>query len=246
MKKHIDWLIVLSFDGVLGGAEHLLRSLSEHFVEQDKKCLIFFLSNKKLGGWDKIALHPNCTVKYSPFKNHFLGYLYFIPYLVYLTSKYHIERTLSSQTLVNALIGFSKRLGVLRETKVIVRESTSVFKQLVGLKAQRYRLAYSMGYSKVDLVVFQTELMKQNLIQQIPWIDDKLNSVVLHNPINLEHVIEQSLVPNEIFESKRFIIAAVRLTPIKGYDLLIRAFKEISEEFQALELWILGYGIEKK
>lgn len=224
----------------------MLRSLTEQFVEEDKKCMVFFLSKKRLGGWDKLAPHPNCTIKYSPFKNHFLGYLYFIPYLVFLTSRYRIARTLSSQTLVNALIGFSKRIGILRKTKVIVRESTSVFKQLNGLKAQRYRMAYAIGYSKVDLVIFQTEVMKNNLFQRIPWIERKLHSVVLRNPINVAQVLNQSLIPDKVFEGKKFIVAAGRLIPVKGFDLLIQAFKDISAEFPSLELWILGYGDEKE
>ena len=50
----------------------------------------------------------------------------------------------------------------------------------------------------------------------------------------------------DIIKNKKFIVAAGRLAPVKGFDLLIKAFEKIRKVDSDLHLVILGEGDERK
>lgn len=241
MRNKIDWFIVVSDDGGFGGAEYIQLQIAEYLISENYTCTIYFLTNTRYGKWDHLS--NKSRLVYSPFSSYFLGYLYLIPFIINTAIKNRIQWTFSSQTLVNAMLGIMKKLRVLKRAKIVVRESTSVFKQIKGLKALRYRLAYNFGYSKVDYVIFQTELMKNDLLKEFPWMSSNMNLLVLGNPINLELVRKKSLESFNFHLEKKFIVAAGRLINVKGFDILIDSFHKIKNNFPNLELWILGEGI---
>ncbi len=242
MKKSIDWLIVVPNDRLGGGAEQLLMNLTDHLSSSGQECTIYFLNSERLDGWK--YLENRCRLIYSPFPSYFLGYIALFFFIIRFRIGHSIKHTLSSQTLINAMLGFMKRLGFLKNTKVIVRESNSIFHLLSGLKLLRYKIAYQVGYSKVDLLICQTEFMKNQLLAEIPWMKKKLNVIVQKNPINLDLVRTNSEKRNKINQSSEFIVAAGRLVPAKGFDILIHSFNEIKDQYPNLELWILGEGVE--
>ena len=244
MKNNIDWLIVVPNDRLGGGAEQLLMNLADYLSNSDEKCTIYFLHSKKLDGWK--YMEDRCQLTYSPFPNYFLGYIALFFFIIRFSMQNSIKHTLSSQTLINALLGLMKRIGFLRKTKVIVRESNSIFHLLKGLKLLRYKIAYQFGYSKVDLLICQTEFMKNQLIEAIPWMEKKLIIIVQKNPINLELVKANAYKKSKIDQDIEFIVAAGRLVPAKGFDILIRSFNEIKDQFPKLQLWILGEGTEQE
>lgn len=241
MKKEIDWLIIVSDDGLFGGAEQIQLQVTEYLINEDYNCKVYFLKNTRFGRWDHIS--GKCDLGYSPFSSYFLGYLYLIPFIIKISRRNRIQRAFSSQTLINAMLGFLKKIKVLSTTKLIVRESTSVFKQLSGLKAKRYKMAYFLGYDKIDSIIFQTEVMKRNLLEEIPKLKNKTGLYVLKNPINLESIEEKSREDLKLDFDKEFIVAAGRLVEVKGFDILIQSFNKIKDNFPGLELWILGEGL---
>jgi len=244
MKKNIDWFITLPNDRLDGGAEHFLMNLTDYLSNTDNKCTVYFLQSKKSDRWK--IVEDRCRLIYSPFNNYFLGYFALFIFIINYSRNHNIKNTLSSQTLINALFGFLKRLGILKRTKIIVRESNSIFHLLNGSKLFRYKMAYQLGYSKVDLLICQTEFMKNQLIDALPWMKKKLKITVMDNPINIDHVKANSAKKHNINENCEFIIAAGRLVPAKGFDILISSFKEIEDQFPHLELWILGEGKERE
>jgi glycosyltransferase involved in cell wall biosynthesis len=241
MNNNINWLIVVSDDGVFGGAEYMQLQITEYLINKNNSCTVYFLKSTRFGKWDHLA--NKCKLVYSPFSSYFLGFLYLIPFIIKTSIKNRIQWTFSSQTLINAMLGLMKKLGVLKKSKIVVRESTSVFKQIKGLKALRYKLAYNIGYSKVDFVIFQTELMKNDLLREFPWMNNNLKLFVLGNPINLDLVRVKSLEDSQSHLEKEFIVAAGRLVNVKGFDILIDSFNRIKNNFPNLELWILGEGV---
>ena len=171
MKNKIDWLIIVSDDGVFGGAEHIQLQITEYLVRENNRCMVYFLKNTRYGKWDHLS--KKCQLIYSPFSSYFLGYIYLIPFIIKTSLSGQIKRAFSSQTLINAMLGLMKKIGVLGKTKIIVRESTSVFKQIKGLKATRYKMAYVIGYQKIDSIIFQTAIMKSNLLEEVPSLKNK-------------------------------------------------------------------------
>ncbi|MCM4172559.1 glycosyltransferase [Arenibacter sp. TNZ] len=243
MKKYFDWLIVIPTDSLGGGAEQLLFNITSYLSNKDEKCLIVFLSEKRSGMWE--VLENKCKIKYLPCKNLYLGYLLFIPYLIVLRTTSRVKNTFSSQTLINALLGLMKKIGLLRRTKVIVRESNSIFHLLKGKKLKMYAFAYKIGYSKINLVICQTNFMKTQLQAANPWMEKKLKVIVMSNPIDLDMIQQKSKIElNESYDCD-IIVAAGRLVPVKGFDILIESFYELQKDFPNQKLIILGEGKER-
>lgn len=242
-RKKIDWLFVLPSDSLGGGAEQLQLNLVKYLVEDGQRCQVFMLRKKYSGKWE--SLGNNYTIKYLPFTNIYLAYVVIFPMLIYYACTHKIIHTFSSQTLINGLLGFIKKLGFFRRTKVIVRESNSIFELLSGNKLKLYALAYKLGYSKVDLVICQTEYMKDQLIASVPRFKEKLKIIVLPNPVNLKDIKSRENEYVEGVENLEYIVAAGRLVPVKGFDILLKAFIPISKSHPNLSLLILGEGGER-
>ena len=245
IKKDIDWLVIMPHDRLLGGAEQLLMNLVTHLSKKGNQCMVMFLKKKIYGDWEH--LEESCVIRYGNSKNVFIGYISLLPRLIRVNIKYKILRSFTSQTLINAMMGFLKKLRFFRKTTVIVRESNSIFHLLKGLKLKRYVLAYRVGYGGVDLVICQTKFMKDQLVQAMPWMEKKLRILVLANPIDLEMIKEKAReqLPTEL-KGKRFIVAAGRLVPAKGFDILIKSINALQKDDPKLELVILGDGPERQ
>ncbi|SHF79806.1 Glycosyltransferase involved in cell wall bisynthesis [Arenibacter palladensis] len=243
MKKDIDWLIVIPTDSLGGGAEQLLFNVASYLSNKNEKCQIVFLSKKRSGMWE--VLENKCKIKYLPTKNLYLGYLLFIPYLIGLRNASRIKNTFSSQTLINALLGLMKKFGILKNTKIIVRESNSIFHLLKGKKLKIYALAYKIGYSKINLVICQTNFMRTQLLEANPWMNKKLKVIVMSNPVDLDMINQKSKIELQEKYDSDVMVAAGRLVPVKGFDLLIESFFELQKLYPNLKLIILGEGKER-
>lgn len=243
MKKEYDWLFIVPRDGIHGGAEQMIFNLAYHASKNGSKCRVLCLQNKKYLHWE--PYEQVMDIRYSPFSDVYLGYIYYFFAIPLLRFKERYRYAFSSQTLINAMLGIIKQLGILPRTKLIVRESNSIFHLLSGAKLKLYSLAYKIGYHKVDLLILQTEFMKNQLLDAMPWMQRKLRMIVLPNPINLDLISEKAAVENPSLKGRKFLVAAGRLVPAKGFDILIDAFRELQPSNPDLELIILGDGPEK-
>lgn len=238
-RKKIDFLTIVIGDNG-GGAQQTQYNVVHELIKQGKKCHVTIIKPKQDGRWE--SLESKCTVTYFPFKSVFLGYIYLVPFLIGLSIRYKIKYTFTSQTLINGMVGFFKRLGILKSTKVIVRESNTIFELLNGTKLTRYQRAYKIGYPGVDLVICQTNYMKDKLIEALPWLEDKTKVVVISNPINYDDILEKSKVAIPELQTEGYIVAAGRLVDAKGFDLLIDAYSNIKTQIANCKLFILGDG----
>jgi glycosyltransferase involved in cell wall biosynthesis len=180
---------------------------------------------------------------YFPFPHKFvkINYILLFPYLIYFLFTHRVFHTFTTQTLINSALGIFKTLGLLNKTKVIVRESNSIFELFEGQKLKRYKMAYSLGYRNVNLIICQTDYMKEGILSKLPWLN-KNKVIVIPNPINLGYINE---LENQVIDSLadlNYIVAAGRLVPAKGFDLLIQAFSNVFPRHSNLKLIILGEG----
>ena len=183
-------------------------------------------------------------ISYLPFKSYIFGALALIPFLT-ISNYNKADYTFSSQTIINGTLGLAKRLGILK-AKIILRESNSIFELLSGFKLKIYSLFYNLGYKGSSLVICQTDYMKDQLVKALPDLTLKMNLVTVANPFNFDDVQSKSGALAPDFKNKRFLVAAGRLAPAKGFDLLITAFSEIQKEHIYLELIILGEGGDRQ
>ncbi len=228
-------LIVIPNDE-LGGAELLLKNLCEEYSKSNHVFCICLTKISKLNGWKDLDI----KFIYLPTKNVYIGcFLLFF----YLLGKKN-DLTISSNVLLNGLLGFFRKIKIFKTNRLILRESTRIFSRYSGIKLFKYLIFYKLGYNYSDAIIMQTDLMKIEFIKNLPYIN-KPKIVVLSNPINLVNLRRLSEIEIDVFDFK-FILAVGRLVQEKGFDLLINAFFNLKNINSCYKLIIIGDGPDRK
>jgi len=227
-------LIVLPTDN-LGGAEKVLKMIARHYIN-NANVSVFFLQKRSTSLWDDLLINKNITLDYGKSKSSALGLINLL-YFILKCRKYH--HIFSSQTIINGFIGLLIKLRLIQTKFFIARESTTVFNRFSGIKLFRYRLIYYLGYRYIDLLICQTELMKNQFIKNLPFISEKINIKTIPNPIEFTEILTPRT--DSIF-NEEYIVAAGRLIEEKGFDILIDAFNLLQNDYYNLKLVILGEG----
>lgn len=97
-------------------------------------------------------------------------------------------------------------------------------------------------YQVFDKIVCVSAVVERKA-QEILGVE---KTVVLYNPIETKKIEELSKISVDKDEKKIRIVSIGSLIPVKGYDRLIRVVKKLRDEHVAIELLILGEGIERK
>jgi glycosyltransferase involved in cell wall biosynthesis len=226
-------LLFVSITDKANGAENILLQAA-----RASNATLLFLKKVESGG---LNIPENQQIEYVSTKSILGGFLRVIKYLNPYRTNYII---FSTHPYLNAYLGFLKRIGFL-QSKLIVRECSSVLTRYEGLKKWSYKLAYRLGYPGANLIVCQTCSMRDTFVQHLPYID-KRTVIIQKNPID----IEQNLIKaNEALPAAdaaaEFICAAGRFIPEKGFDILLMAFDEIKASRPNLQLLIFGEGPEQ-
>lgn len=235
-------ILVVIPNGVLGGAEQLLKIIAQYYIAQGRQLDILALKASGLDAWDDVTAHPNVSLHALVSTSETKGILKWFSYAFKHRSRRY-ERVYSSHIHINGVAGILRRLGWLKADYFIGRESTSAFLRFSGIKLRIFQFLYNTGYRYLDLLICQTSLMKDNLLKNVPFLKDKAQ--VIPNPIDLNQIRIIESKPVDIFCKQPYIVSAGRLIPEKGYDLLIKAFATIKKSYPNLKLLILGEGKER-
>lgn len=102
---------------------------------------------------------------------------------------------------------------------------------------QKLQLKYT--YTFADKVVVQTDEMYKELIN-MGWVKEE-KVVTLHNPIDKIFIDSKASEPSPYMDNnKKKYVASGRFDYVKGFDILVRAFKVVSETQSNSELYIIG------
>lgn len=228
--------------GKLGGAEQLVKELIIGYTKNNNIPYVFFLTNNNVELFlDGIDIDKS-QVYISPFKRESFGYLYLPFVCLFHTIKFgKLDFVFSTHVHLNSLVGLFRRFRIIYSKVQISRESTLIFKRFSGFRLLLFKLFYKIGYRFIPIILCQTRLMRSELIKNLPWLLDYSKILVLNNPINLDLVKNKSVIE---FNKPDFdyIVSAGSLTYNKGFDILIKSFKNISIEFPNIKLLILGEG----
>jgi glycosyltransferase involved in cell wall biosynthesis len=95
-------------------------------------------------------------------------------------------------------------------------------------------------YKNVDLVIAQSDGMKDDLINNYGFVNSKIAKI--NNPINAE--IENYLENNKIETGKKrdYLLCIGRLEESKAWHYTIRAFAEIAPDYPGLHIKFVGKG----
>lgn len=228
--------------GNLGGAEQVLLQIANYYAKQNAHVYVYLMTN--LGAEDFSArLEPNVNLININAGRELVGS---IRLLMHFIGKHKrnkgFDYAFTSHIHLNAFISLLRKFSIISVKKHVARESTMIFSRFKGLRLKLYNTLYDIGYGGVDLVVCQTQLMRKSLLRNKPRLNAK-KVIVVNNPITIldsSHVLINPLI------DKQYIVAAGRLIPEKGFDVLIASFMLLRHTHKRLELVILGNGVMKE
>ncbi|MDB4177209.1 glycosyltransferase, partial [Schleiferiaceae bacterium] len=155
-----------------------------------------------------------------------------------VSSDYDI--VISSNIYVNSFLCFLRQIGVLRTKKLIIRESTNIFRRYKGRRLLRYKILYRLYRNNFDYLLFQNPIMRLDLLTFLSLSnDDIVKYPVLPNPVDREslgNLSEDRLDKN----LGSYALVVARLIHAKGIDLLIKSWSLIDTD---LNLVIVGNGV---
>ncbi len=129
-----------------------------------------------------------------------------------------------------------------RGTRVIVREAIAVSSAYKTWKMSWiWPLLFRVLYRRADQIICQCEFMAKDLEKQFGVPHDRIS--IIYNPVDADGIrdrAEQGPNPFSEHGSGPHLVAAGRIAPQKGFDLLIQALPRLLEISPEARLWILG------
>lgn len=233
-------LVHLQFDDLSrGGAESILFQISYYLALQGAEVHVVFLKPRLRGDWE-VYKGKNWHLHYG--KGRKFQLLWFLAINFWRLRKLSFDISFTSIVEHTAIFGLLKHTHMLKIKTIIGRESTSIFKRFHGIKLLQKRLLYYIGYPFVDILICQTTCMKEQLLEHLPWLQKKANVCVIPNPVDFKKIREMEKEATDTFNWRPYIVAAGRMIPEKGFDVLLCAFKMLSNDYPELKLVILGDG----
>lgn len=169
---------------------------------------------------------------------------YALPMIVALIRARRPDVVLS--TIGNLNLAIASVRGLLpRQTKLIARETSVVSRNLAG-QANRWFWAamYRFVYPRLDHVICQSRDMYADLTDRFAFPADRAS--IVNNPVQIaeiRRIVEGARVPDVPAPTGGgHLVAAGRLSPEKGFDLLIEALALCRDP--TLRLTIVGDGPE--
>ncbi|MEM9941478.1 MAG: glycosyltransferase, partial [Planctomycetota bacterium] len=140
----------------------------------------------------------------------------------------------------NLLVSFLSLCRFIR-TKVIIREANTPSADMAKFKhAWLYRLLYRVLYRRADIIICQTNVMRDDLINHFGVPSEK--AITIYNPVDVDRVREKFRSSESPFSSATNIVACGKLDHQKGFDILLDAFSKVKKQSGDVVLTIVGEG----
>ncbi|MGL5989247.1 glycosyltransferase [Cetobacterium sp.] len=99
-------------------------------------------------------------------------------------------------------------------------------------------------YSKFDEIICVSNHSRNSLLELYPEYENKTK--VIYNPIDSEEILNKSLDKIEMNKDRVNLVTVGRLSDEKGYDLLLKAIKNLRDKNLNFKLYIVGTGPYEK
>lgn len=124
--------------------------------------------------------------------------------------------------------------------RLLIREGTRTASREVTRNALR-RWGYKQAYRRADVVICQSEFMKQEMRREFGLAPEKLARI--YNPVDIGLISELARSGENPFPTPGPNLVGIgRLSSEKGFDVLLRAMRIIQPVVPSARLTILGEG----
>lgn len=130
-------------------------------------------------------------------------------------------------------------------TAVVIREANTPSIRLKHTRHPRlYGFCYRNFYPFSDKLVCNCRYMKEDLVSHFGAASNRIS--VIQNPVDVKRISSQILSETDPYPPDRIHIVSVgRLQYQKGFDLLLRSFKQCLGNISGVHLTIVGEGPER-
>lgn len=132
-----------------------------------------------------------------------------------------------------------------RGVQVLIRQNGTVSSALAfGNVPRSTGLLYRLLYRHADKIICQSSAMADDLARKLGLESSQL--AVLPNPVDVDGIRDVVAQTENVWTgSGPHVVAVGRLSPEKGFDLLLEALSSIEQSFPAIKLVIAGTGPEE-
>ena len=222
-------IIVPSF--VIGGSERVQYLFASELEKiTNYKITVFFLSKRNLNNltfWSELNFSK---IIYANSVREKYGMFYLLKHLV--TSKYDLIFTSNSH--LNGFVSLLKILRIIRNCKVVIRESNDVYNRFKNKKILWLYAFYHKLYYGSNKIIFQNEKMLQRFLISNKFAKNK--SVIIKNPVEIKTNISQ-YTPNSLS-----LVMVGRLNKNKNHILGLKLIKQLKKKYKNIKLDIYGSG----
>lgn len=155
------------------------------------------------------------------------------------------QAVLSTLGELNLMLILSRPLWPGR-VRLLVRESTLVSARLPHEVRSPRLLAALVRYvyPSADIIICQSDAMLRDLSESFKLPRDKM--IRIYNALDVDRIRRLACAEPRLYAGAGpHLVSAGRLSPVKGFDLLIEAMTEVVKAFPSVDLTILGEGPEE-
>ena len=226
-RKHKVLVFVQS---AVGGAERMSITVTKTLDRQRFEVIYCLVGTRKQGKGQLENFIPNdLQIRHISRRN---------PIFLIATFLMMLARE-KPDVVFSSVLNLNNKLLLLRslfkKTKFIIRADNYLYTY-----SRKQRRIIGKTYPKADVIITQTEEMKQELDRELHLPEDK--TVTLYNPIDtatIETRLEEGANPYPDDGSVRYV-ASGRFAKQKGFDLLVEAFAVVKKEQPQATLYIVG------
>lgn len=212
----------------MGGAERILRIVAAEAAKSGRfgHVDICILCWARTGTLDELEAEANIKLHYI----HAGNMISALPSFLGILGRHRYDLVLSSNTYVNAVCSFLRRVKFLKADVLVGRESTVIFDRDFGWKGRAIRLLYRL-YGGQDLIVCQTERMRKSVDDNTGGrLSGKLK--VISNPVDVATIRQaaKSPLPDDLarrLAARPHIVWCGRLVEVKNPILAIETLARL-------------------
>lgn len=217
----------------LGGSEHVLITIAK-YLNRDSYDVRFVVVAATTKDIQKI-LPPNYSILHIYIRNiwDFTTYK-----LIRLMKKEKPDIVFSSLIYLNARVILSAK--IVGNIKIIIRNNISY-----NDAKRDCKLLVKLSYKYSDIIISQQDEMTNELIDVLHLSTNKI--ITLYNPLDTFLIDKniKELSPYKDIGEKTIFVWTGRIAPEKGQDVLIKAFKIVSNQIPNAHLFFIGKFSEK-